>query len=172
MIEYDIDNLQAFLNELSPKERTKLFKAGFRKAANKVRKVAVRNLRGSGIRSGKELEKGIRRVLYRKKSGFRVTVGSAGKGNSRAGDVQAAHHTNRRGKKKPILVWAEGGTARRFVKGSYHKGKRHRGHSTGKMPAYGYMKKTREEVLPTVEKEIKESIIETIHTKARKYGGK
>lgn len=171
MIEYNIDNLQGFLNALSPKERTKLFKAGIRKAANKMRKAAVQNLRDSGLRSNKDLEKGIRRVLYRKKAGFRVTIGSIGNVNWRKGEVAAAYHTNSKGKKKPVLVWAEGGTDRRFVKDTYRKGKKVRGHSTWKMPAYGFMKKTRDEELPTVDKELKESIIETIQKTAKKYGG-
>lgn len=187
MIYYDIQNLQKFLNELSPQERKKLFQSGIRRVAEKVRKAAVANLRESGMNldPGSKLEKGIKKKLYRKVPGFRVTIGTqqevAAYKRSRGGYHRYGKkrrtwtgftlQETSKGKKLPILIWAEGGTARRFTKRRFFS-KKGSGHSTGQMPAYGFMKKTHDEKMPGIEAEVKQTIIDTVHRKAKKYGGK
>ncbi len=188
MIYYDIENLQNFLNELKPEARKKLFQSGIRRAAEKMRKAAVANLRGSGLKlsAGSSIEKGIKKKLYRKVPGFRITIGSqknvggrkrSGRGYSyRYGKTRSVWtdftlQKTSRGKELPILIWAEGGTDRRFTKRRFFS-KKGSGHSTGWMPEFGFMKKTEAEEMPGVSENLKKTIIDTIHRKAKKYGGK
>lgn len=56
-IEYDDSNLRQLFAELEPKRRTQALKGAFRREANQVRKTAINNLRSSGIKSSKDLEK-------------------------------------------------------------------------------------------------------------------
>lgn len=188
MIYYDIENLQNFLNELSPTERKKLFQSGIRRVAEKMRKAAVMNLKGSGINlsPGSGVEKGIKKKLYRKVPGFRITIGSvqqtAARKRTRHGYSYRYGKTTSvwtdftlqrtsRGKELPILIWAEGGTDRRFTKRRFFS-KKGNGHSTGFMPEYGFMKKTEAEEMPGIEEDMKQTILNTVHRKAKKYGGK
>ena len=74
-VAYDDRNLQQLFAELEPKRRLQAIKGGFRREANKVRKTAINNLRNS-VRSNKDLEKGVRAIVFKRKAGFRVTVGT------------------------------------------------------------------------------------------------
>ena len=112
-IDYNDENLQRLFAELEPKRRLQAIKGGFRKEANQVRKTAINNLRSS-IQSNKDLEKGVRAILFKRKAGFRVTVGTKRAGKN--GKGEAGFHTNRQGLKKPILIWAEEGTEERKTK--------------------------------------------------------
>lgn len=160
---YDDKNLQRLYGELDEKHRLKALRGAFRKEANRVRKEAIKNLRGSGIRTDKDLEKGVRSVVPRKRLGFGVTVGT--KGSKKKG-VTAGVHTNRRGLKKPILIWAEDGTKQRKTKGR----KDRKGHSTGRMKRYGFMAKTRAAVVGKVEAELREEVANYVIKTAKKYG--
>ena len=176
MITYDDTRLQEMLNRLEPKRRAQALRGGVRKTATRVRRVAVRNLRrswtrrgsGSGLRAGKEMERGIRRVVYRRKAlGFRVTIGSKGRAPRSAEAVVA----NSQGKRKPLLMWGEGGTASRHTRTRRdRRGLMRRGRPTGEMPAYGFMSRTREEVRDSVGDEMKDNIRKEITRIARKYG--
>ena len=108
-IDYDDRDLQRLFAELEPKRRVQALKGGFRREANQVRKTAINNLRSS-INSSKDLEKGVRAIVFKRKAGFRVTVGTK-RANKTTGKGEAGFHTNRQGLKKPILIWAEGGAA-------------------------------------------------------------
>ena len=112
-IDYNDENLQRLFAELEPKRRLQAIKGGFRREANQVRKTAINNLR-SGIQSNKDLEKGVRAIVFKRKAGFRVTVGTKRAGKN--GKGEAGFHTNRQGLKKPILIWAEEGTKNRKTK--------------------------------------------------------
>ena len=74
-IDYDDRDLQRLFAELEPKRRVQALKGGFRREANQVRKTAINNLRSS-INSSKDLEKGVRAIVFKRKAGFRVTVGT------------------------------------------------------------------------------------------------
>ena len=74
-IDYNDENLQRLFAELEPKRRLQAIKGGFRREANQVRKTAINNLR-SAIQSDKDLEKGVRAIVFKRKAGFRVTVGT------------------------------------------------------------------------------------------------
>lgn len=170
-LQYDDSNLQKLFAELEPKRRVQALKGGFRKLANKVRKKAVGNLHES-IHTDEDLEKGVRAIVFKRKAGFRVTVGT--KRASKNGKGEAGMHTNRRGLKKPVLIWAEGGTTMRHTKSNGPKrAKRYRAaHSTGRMPRYGFMAKTQSEVRDTVTEDMHRMVAESVERISKKYGCK
>ena len=67
-IDYNDENLQRLFAELEPKRRLQAIKGGFRREANQVRKTAINNLRSS-IQSNKDLEKGVRAIVFKRKAG-------------------------------------------------------------------------------------------------------
>lgn len=172
-LDYDDGNLQQLFADLEPKRRIQALKGGFRKEANKVRKTAVNNLRSS-LHSNKDLEKGVRAIVFKRKAGFRVTVGT--KRANKDGKGEAGYHTNRQGLKKPILIWAEMGTAERKTKpkqGTRRRAARLRSsHKTGRMRKYGYMEQTLNDVRDTVTTDIHEMVTESVERVAKKYGCK
>lgn len=175
-IEYDDSNLRQLFAELEPKRRTQALKGAFRREANQVRKTAVNNLRSGGINSIKDLEKGVRAVVFKRAAGFRITIGTKKAGKS--GKGEAGYHTNRQGLKKPILIWAETGTADRKTKsnGGRHTRmwtrRKRSGHSTGRMRRYGFMAQTLSDVRGTVTQELHEMVIDNVQKVAKKYGCK
>ena len=152
--QYDDINLQRMYDELQPRRRVQALRSAFRKEAGKVRKVAIGNLRSSGLRRDRSLEKGVRSIVYRKTAGFRVTVGESGK---------KGYHVNRFGFSKPVLRWAEGGTAERSTK---------KGYKRGSMPRYGFMSRTLDSVKDSVTDDIHMFVTESVIKTAAKYGCK
>ncbi|MBQ8793431.1 MAG: hypothetical protein IJZ63_01640 [Clostridia bacterium] len=165
--------MQRLFAELEPKRRLQAIKGGFRREANQVRKTAINNLRSS-IQSNKDLEKGVRAIVFKRKAGFRVTVGTKRAGKN--GKGEAGFHTNRQGLKKPVLIWAEEGTKERQTKPK--KGTRRRAarlrasHRTGRMKRYGFMAQTLTSVRDTVTTNIHEMVAENVQKVAEKYGCK
>lgn len=172
-IDYDDKNLQRLFAELEPKRRLQAIKGGFRREANQVRKTAINNLRSS-IQSNKDLEKGVRAIVFKRKAGFRVTVGTKRAGKN--GKGEAVFHTNRQGLKKPVLIWAEEGTAERKTKpkqGTRRRAARLRAsHRTGRMKRYGFMAQTLSSVRDTVTADIQKMVTENVEQVAKKYGCK
>lgn len=168
MIEYDDTQLQRLFVELEPKQRLKALKGAFRKEAGRVRKTAINNLRDS-IRSDRDLEKGVRAIVFKKQAGFRVTIGTR-KAN-KSGKGEYGFHKNRQGLKKPVLIWAEEGTKQRKTKTQTKIFKRSRkGHPTGRMKRYGFMRQTRDEVMGSVTANIHKDVIDSVTKTAKKYG--
>ena len=172
-IDYDDSNLQQLFADLEPKRRLQAIKGGFRKEANRVRKTAINNLRSS-IRTDKDLEKGVRAIVFKRKAGFRVTVGTKKAGKN--GKGEAGFHTNRQGLKKPVLIWAEDGTQERRTKpkqGTRRRAARLRAsHRTGRMKRYGFMAQTLNSVRDTVTANIHEMVTENVQKVAKTYGCK
>lgn len=172
-IDYNDENLQRLFAELEPKRRLQAIKGGFRREANQVRKTAINNLRSS-IQSNKDLEKGVRAIVFKRKAGFRVTVGTKRAGKN--GKGEAGFHTNRQGLKKPVLIWAEEGTKDRKTKpkqGTRRRAARLRAsHSTGRMKRYGFMAQTLQSVRDTVTTNIHEMVADNVQKVAEKYGCK
>lgn len=170
-VAYDDRNLQQLFAELEPKRRLQAIKGGFRREANKVRKTAINNLRGS-VHSNKDLEKGVRAIVFKRKAGFRVTVGTKKAGKN--GKGEAGFHTNRQGLKKPVLIWVEEGTQERKTKGNGGKrAARHRSaHRTGRMRRYGFMTQTLNDVRDTVTADIHDMVTDNVLKIAQKYGCK
>lgn len=170
-IEYDDSNLQKMFAELEPKRRMQAIKGGFRRLASKVRKRAVANLR-QDLHSNRDLEKGVRALVYKRKAGFRVTVGT--KKANKNGRGERGMHTNRRGLKKPVLIWAEDGTTWRKTKGNGGKraARLRAAHSTGMMCRYGFIERTREQEKGSVTDDMRRMVKESVIRISKKYGCK
>lgn len=175
-LQYDDSNLQRLFAELDPKQRLQALKGGFRREAAQVRKTAINNLRSSGLRTDREMESGIRAIVFKQKVGFRVTVGTKVKGGKGTGTKLYGFHKNRRGEVKPILMWAELGTAERRTKSNGGKhtrmwaGRSRAAHSTGRMKTYGFMAQTLDQVADTVTDNLHKEVIESVERVAKKYG--
>ncbi|MCM1517531.1 MAG: hypothetical protein NC117_02695 [Pseudoflavonifractor sp.] len=166
-MQYDDSNLQKLFAEMDVKRRVQALRGAFRREANKVRKTAINNLRGS-IRTDRDLERGVRSMVFKRKAGFRVTVGTKKAGKS---GRDYGFHTNRRGLRKPVLIWAEAGTDRRYTKTRSKIFRRLRkGHYTGRMRRYGFMRTTLQQVRGTVTEDLRNEIIDNVTRIARKYG--
>lgn len=171
-VEYDDSNLKMLFKELSHKERVKALRGAFRKEGNSFKRAAVNHLRSS-IRSSKDLEKGIRVIVFKKKAGFRVTVGTK---KGKDGKTSKGYHTNRYGKDMPILIWAEEGT-----KSRYRRSRRRRSlfgkktgnrFYTGKLKAYKFMGKARDEKSGQITENIHRNFREYVLKAAKKHGCK
>lgn len=172
-VAFDDRNLQQLFAEMEPKRRLQALRGGFRREANQVRKTAINNLR-SRIRFNKDLEQGVRAVVYKRSAGFRVTIGTKRTGKN--GKGEAGFHTNRQGLKKPVLIWAEAGTQERQTKpkqGTRRRAGRMRGqHRTGRMRRYGFMEQTLNSVRDTVTADIHNLVLDNVEKIAKKYGCK
>lgn len=166
---YDDSNLQRLLESLTPDARRKAIKGALRRQARRTKEAAVSSLRATGINNADALSKGIRAKIFKRAIGFRVTAGS--RNANKSGKGAQGMHTNRKGKMKPILAWAEDGTRSR----SYRKrrflfsGKRH---NTGAMPRLGFMAKTKALVRGSVTDELRKEIIGSVKRTAKRYGCK
>lgn len=169
-LEYDDSRLQRLFAELEPKQRLQALKGGFRREAAQVRKTAINNLRGSGIRTDRDLESGVRALVFKRQAGFRVTIGTT------AGKKQYGFHKNRRGELKPVLLWAELGTDERRTKSNAGKhtrqwtGRLRRGHYTGRMKRYGFMRQTLDQVSSGVSENLHNEVIQSVERITKKYG--
>ena len=155
-IEYDDRRLRQLFAELNSEHQKRVFRNAFRRGANKLRSQAVKNLRGS-IRSDRDLEKGIRSIVFKQMVGFRVTVGT-GKGKG--------FHKTRRGVLKPVLMWAEDGTGYRRTRGSAKRPSR----VTGKMKRYGFLDRAKDQTMGEITSFVHQSVSEGIVKTSKKYG--
>lgn len=169
-MQYDDRELQRLFAELDSKQRLRALKGAFRREANQVRKTAINNLRGS-IRSDQDLERGVRAIVFKRKAGFRVTIGTKKAGKS---GKEYGFHTNRRGLKKPVLIWAEAGTKWRKTKSKSKFLTNGRwltaGKSRGFMKRYGFMQKTLSDVRGNVTENLRNELIINVRKVAEKYG--
>lgn len=178
IITYDDHNLQQLWKELSPKRRVQAMRGTMRTQAHYVRKVAIGNLRSSGLRTDADMERGVREVVFKNTLGFRVTVGTKGKkSRSNPNAKTRGYHKNRRGEEKPILIWAEDGTKERHTKRRGFLGRRWRAFSNkgrkgyrGRMPRFAFMAKTKQETMATVTSEYANVFRSTVEKIALKYG--
>ena len=169
--QYDDTQLQKLFTEMDVKHRKRALKGAFRREANQVRRTAINNLRSS-LHSNRDLEKGIRAIVFKKAAGFRVTIGTK-KANRKTGKGEKGMHINRQGLKKPVLIWAEGGTEQRKTKTKTRVFVRERrGHKTGRMKRYGFMRKTQTDVRDKVTADLRNEIVESVTKTANKYGCK
>ena len=152
--QYDDTQLQKLFTEMDVKHRKRALKGAFRREANR------------------DLEKGIRAIVFKKAAGFRVTIGTK-KANRKTGKGEKGMHINRQGLKKPVLIWAEGGTEQRKTKTKTRVFVRERrGHNTGRMKRYGFMRKTQTDVRDKVTADLRNEIVESVTKTANKYGCK
>lgn len=169
--QYNDTQLQKLFTEMDVKHRKRALKGAFRREANQVRRTAINNLRSS-LHSNRDLEKGIRAIVFKKAAGFRVTIGTK-KANPKTGKGEKGMHINRQGLKKPVLIWAEGGTEQRKTKTKTRVFVRERrDHNTGRMKRYGFMRKTQTDVRDKVTADLRNEIVESVTKTANKYGCK
>lgn len=169
--QYNDTQLQKLFTEMDVKHRKRALKGAFRREANQVRRTAINNLRSS-LHSNRDLEKGIRAIVFKKAAGFRVTIGTK-KANRKTGKGEKGMHINRQGLKKPVLIWAEGGTEQRKTKTKTRVfARERRGHNTGRMKRYGFMRKTQTDVRDKVTADLRNEIVESVTKTANKYGCK
>lgn len=151
---------------LDPKEHRKAMRSAMRRQGNRLKRQAAANLQASGIGQGtaQRLSKGIRLRVYPERygAGFMLSV----KPNRKKG-----YHRNRRGLEKPVLMWAEEGTGERRTKSRTRFFTRSRkGHSTGRMPRYGFMRRTEEQETHTVEQTLFGDFQDSLERAVRRKG--
>ena len=177
---YDDSQLQKLFAELDEKQRAKAMKGAFRSTANLLKRSAVQNLRSS-MRSSREMEKGVRALVFKRKLGFRVTVGTVLKKSKDKTHytTKKGFYTNHQGLEKPVLIWAEDGTKERRLKGSRgtHKTKRgfrkrylFNGAYRGRMPAFQFLVKAKQQVGPQIDQEMQENFRKQVEKASKKYG--
>lgn len=172
---YQDERLQGLFAALSPANRKKVIKTACRKVGRSLRKVAVNNLRATGLNHAEELSKGIRVVVFKREAGFRITA--ATRKANRKGKGERGMHTNRKQQKKPILAWAETGTALRMVKTTkpiifYSRGKWYsfKTRQRGRMKRYGFIARTKNQAENTAPRQLKSEIAASVIQIAHKYG--
>lgn len=163
-MKYDDKRLRLLFAELDPKGRKKVIKNACRRVGTKVRKVAVDNLRASSLGKANAMRDGVRSVVFNREAGVRVTVATkGGKGM----------HTNRKGKTKPILMWAETGTKKRESKKATRYlvgGEWRTGRYRGAMKRFGFIAKTQRQVRHTAGEQMKEEVANQVLKIAKKHG--
>lgn len=174
VIDYDDSNLQRLFDALTPKQRMVAMRRAFKREASYVRNIAISNMWGC-LNAGRKIESGIRAIVFKRKAGFKVTIATK-RANSK-GNGERGYYISRKLRKKdatgkPVLIWAEEGTDPRYTKGRIKMGiwKSRKVHSTGRMRPYGFMKKTLDETQFTVTDHLRNEIIESVQTEAKKYG--
>jgi hypothetical protein len=166
------------LKNLSSRELKNTLKRSYRVEAKKVLGIARRSLQASGMQvKGNKADwtRGVRSYVYSKGGGFLVTVKAKA---SVKGKGEKSMHTNRRGDKKPILMWAEEGTKTRTTRakmgarsGWLRKAKvKKKGANRGRMPAYGFLDKAESEMFRTVENDLVKDLGDAVTAQARKSG--
>lgn len=170
---YNDRNLQRLFAALDPKQRLRALRGAFRREANREKKAAVNNLRAS-INSNPELERGVRSVLYKRKGGFRITVGTKKGCKKEYGYyLSEKRRKNKGATPKPVLLFAEDGTALRRTKTQTRIFRRSRiSHSTGRMKRHGFIQKTKNQERAAITQNLRNSIITSVKNTAKKYGCK
>ena len=175
MLTYDDSQLRQLFAQMDEKQRAKAMKGGFRSAANLLKRSSISSLR-SDLNSNRSLEKGVRALVFKRKLGFRVTVGTVMKRTKdRHGWVGVkGFHNN-----KPVLIWAEDGTKERRLKGGRgaHKTKRgfrkrylYNGAYRGRMRPYQFLVEGQRKVGPQINETLQAGFRASVEKVAKKYG--
>lgn len=154
-----IQNIRGFSSEIENKNLRREMRNALRKEARRVRNVALRNLKATGIHYTASLAKGVRSGECRKYLGIYVSVRSSlatGKG----------FHVTKRGRLLPILRWFADGTDKRY---GGRNGNAYRGF-IDRNKYGGWMDDAQKSEGPKVERNVMEYIEESIMKKAKKYG--
>lgn len=172
---YDDEQLWAMFDALEPRRRTQALKGAMRRTAGLVRRRAVGILRRRVRVSDRSLEKGVRAVVWRRKAGFRVTVGTS-RAKGGAGFYKNAQNRRpgSRGRAMPVLIWLEDGTAmrpaRRTIAGKLRASRGLRGSTRGRLTPRRFMDEARRQSETPVTSDLHRQIVENINRIAKKYG--
>ena len=183
-------DLAQIAKEMTPKQLRKSLKRAYRAEAKKVLGIARQQLHRSKIQvkgNQADWEKGIRSHIYSRGGGFLITV-KAHRANLK-GQGEKSMHENRKGFKKPVLMWAEEGTKERQrggkkirikhgIYGTHRSGKtqywtetiRKDGIPTGQMGAYGFLERATPEMFQTVEHDLGTEVGVAVEKVAKKCG--
>lgn len=154
-------NLHEFAAKLTTAQLAQSWRNVLRRQARKIRSKVVANLWSNPLKMSpdgggrKELEEGIRANESRDGRGIRVSI--AASKNPRKG-----MHLNRRGRYKPVLLWAESGTEPRRHKSTWH--------NTGRMPARHFLRDAERSELPRVRAEVVDAVNRQIQKTCKKHG--
>lgn len=161
-------SLRKLEESLSPKQVTAAIRGGVRREANRVRKVVIRNIRGS-LRSNHTLEKGVRVEMYKKIPGFRVTI-------------RTKKHKGKRPKTSRqqtleeaglVLLWNEEGTKPRKTKSRTKLWKRtRRGHYTGQLKGKQFVQRAYVSERNVIERNVFDEVKRNVEKALKKYGKK
>ena len=162
---YTGEDWRKLINMMNARQVRNVVKRSFRAVAKVVRATAVTSLASTPINvrgNRSDWKKGIRSRIYSRGGGFSITVKGVG-GKSM--------HKNRRGLLKPILMWAEDGTAFRRTKGKGGKRSSTRqSQYTGRMPKYGFLERAEGRMYQQVESELFPKVEQATMTVAAKAG--
>lgn len=186
----DGKDLATLAKELTPRQLRNALKRSYRAEAKKVLGIARRHLHASKLKvkgNKSDWDKGIRSHIYSKGGGFLITV-KAHRSNLK-GEGEKSMHENRKGFKKPILMWAEEGTnyrqrggkkvrVKHGIYGTHRSGKtrywtetiRKNGIPTKRMPAYRFLDKATPEMNSTVETDLGKEVGVAVDKVAKKCG--
>ena len=186
----DGKDLATLAKELTPRQLRNALKRSYRAEAKKVLGIARRHLHASKLKvkgNKSDWDKGIRSHIYSKGGGFLITVKAHR--STLKGEGEKSMHENRKGFKKPILMWAEEGTnyrqrggkkvrVKHGIYGTHRSGKtrywtetiRKNGIPTKRMPAYRFLEKATPEMNRTVETDLGKEVGVAVDKVAKKCG--
>lgn len=188
--EYTGSEWKELAKELTPRQLRNALKRSYRAEAKKALGIARKYLGTSGLQvqgNKSDWDKGIRSHIYSRGGGFMITV-KAHRANLK-GQGEKSMHENRKGFKKPVLMWAEEGTKERQrggkkirikhgIYGTHRSGKtqywtetiRKDGIPTGQMGAYGFLERATPEMFQTVESDLTVEVGAAVEKVAKKCG--
>lgn len=172
--------LTDLLRGMTPGRVRSALKTAYRRVAKRAVETARLSLSSSGLHVAGDLPRGIRSHIYSRGGGFLVTVKARG---SRSGQERGMHE-NRRGLKKPVLMWAEDGTTRRSAGGHAAGGwrqyvrtratglmpRRVGGYNRGSMPAYHFLAGAESRMAAQAERDLMPEVERAVAKTAAKYG--
>lgn len=164
--EYTGREFSDLVKQLSGKQLKKALRQAYRREGKKLREIAVASLRHSGLKAHQsvaDLEKGVRAHVYTRGGGLMITV--------KPYRNRTSVYTNRRGMKKPVLMWAEEGTWYRVTKSKTKWGLRQRrGHRTGRMLAYHFMRNSEDQIISVAETDLARELEHSLDIAVKKAG--
>lgn len=191
--EYTGSEWQYLLKQMDGKEIKKSLRSAIRAEAKKAQKIAQDKLAATDLQvqgNTADWKKGIRTYIYNpnKATGFMVTV-KARAVNRKTGKGEKSMHQNRKGFKKPVLMWAEEGTqprkrggkrvkandahntakAQGRIGGAWHYIRKN-GIKTGRMKPYRFLEQATPEMFQAVEAGLTPEIGKAVENVARKCG--
>lgn len=159
----DMDRLERMLGQLTPRQREKGVRAGLRRAAGEWRKTARQQLRAAGLKANRKVDLGIRAAVYRRKLGFKLTIGTKKTYTKKA---RSKRETSDR-RLDIVPLWAEGGTVARRTARSIRRKSR----PTGRMPQYEFMEATRRLLGESTARQIQTNVMRMVEKAVKDNGG-
>lgn len=179
VISYDDERLIRLFEQLDEKARSKAIRGAFSKAASELRKVAVANYTSDTKGASKDSKRGIRAVVYKRRLGFRVTIGTR-RQKLKYSKIPLGERgaIQRRRRKEIAPLWLTTGTTARFrtrrkAERAYRAASGSRKGYTGSIqPPRTFMERTRLSELPRQTDNIRNAIFTYVEKAAIKHGAR